>query len=233
MSAITSHPLFGVTLTVAAYLFGVWLFRVTKFALFHPLPVATAIVCGTLLLTGTSYEQYNIGGSYLSFILTPATVCLAVPLYENLPKIKKNAGVILLSLCAGCLTAIVSIWGFSRWFSLPDVLYFSAVPKSVTTAIAVELSDALGGLRAITVVALLLAGLIGTLAGPAICKLFGIRKPVAVGLAIGASSHVLGTTRALQIGPVEGAMSGLAVGVCGLITAVAAPVVVRLLGLLW
>ena len=233
LSALTGHPLFGLALTAVAYMLGLWLYRLTRFPLLHPFPTATAIVCGVLLLTGTPYENYNIGGSYLTLLLSPATVCLAVPLYEKLPKIKKHAGAILLSLCVGCVTAIVSMWALSRAFGLPDLLLYSLVPKSVTTAIAVEVAASLGGLRTVAVLGVLIAGMTGALFGPALCDLFGLRAPLARGLAVGAASHALGTARAMEASADEGAAGGLAIGVCGLITALLAPALLRFLMAIW
>jgi len=233
MNEFTAHPIFGLTLTAAIYFPCMLLYRKTRFVLFSPLPITVAAICGVLLATGISFEDYNAGGSYLSFLLTPVIVCLAVPLYERLPEVRRSAGAILISLCAGSVAAMVSVWALCRLFGLPDILLLSLAPKSVTTPIAIEVTESLGGLRAVTAIAVILSGTLGALFGPELCRLLRIRHPIAQGLSIGAAAHGLGTARAMETSPGIGTYSGLAIGVCGFFTALAAPALVRILLLIW
>jgi predicted murein hydrolase (TIGR00659 family) len=233
MNELTAHPLFGLTLTAAIYFPCMLLYRKTRFPLLSPLPLTVAVICGILLLSGVSFEEYNVGGSYLSFLLTPVIVCLAVPLYERLPDVKRHAGAILVSLGVGSVTGVVSVWALCRVFGLPDLLLLSLAPKSVTTPIGIEVAEALGGLRAVAAAAIILSGSLGAMFGPELCRLLRIKHPIAQGLAIGAAAHGLGTARAMEVSKGIGTYSGLAIGVCGLITALAAPVLIRALALIW
>ena len=228
-----STPLFGILISLLAFQAGVFLYKKTRSSAFNPVLVGMVLVILFLLYTGIDFETYNRGGDYISFFLGPATVVLAVPLYKKISLLKSNALPILAGISAGTFAGISSILLMARLFGLDELISKSLVPKSVTTPIGMEVSRQIGGLPAVTVAAIIITGIIGAVFGPAICRRFGIRDKVALGVAIGTSSHALGTTKAVELGETEGAMSGLAIGLAGLITVVLAPLLVRFFGQLF
>jgi len=185
------------------------------------------------MYTGIDFETFNRGGDYISFFLGPATVVLAVPLYKKIQLLKSDALPILAGISAGSIAGMSSILFLSHFFGLDEVLSISLVPKSVTAPIGMEISRQLGGLPAVTVAAIVITGIIGAVLGPFICRCFRIKDKVAVGVAIGTASHALGTTKAIELGETEGAMSGLAIGIAGLLTVFLAPLLVYVFGLLF
>lgn len=213
---------FGVGISVGTYLLGTYLKKKCSFFLCNPLLLAITMTIAVLLITGIEYQQYNNGAKYLSYLLTPATTALAIPLYEQVRLLKKNMTAILLGIASGVLTSFISIFAMALLFSLNHTEYVTLLPKSITTAIGIGLSEELGGYVAITVSAIMITGLFGNIAGVGICRLFGIKHPVARGIAIGTASHVMGTAKAMEIGEVEGAMSSLSVAVAGCMTVGAA-----------
>ena len=172
-----------------------------------------------------SYE----GAKYISFLLTPATICLAIPLYEEFEILKHNLKAVILGITAGVLSSLGSILAFSYMFMLTHEQYITLLPKSITTAIGMSLSSELGGIPSLTVAIIIITGIFGNLIGEYVCKIFKITEPVSVGLAFGTASHAVGTAKALELGEVEGAMSGLSVAVSGIITVVLANVFAVLL----
>jgi Putative effector of murein hydrolase len=216
-------PLFGILLSLIAFQISTLLYRKTHLSILNPLLVASVLVMFFLIFFGINYETYNLGGNYISFFLGPATVVLAVPLYKKIRLLKSNALPILAGIIAGCIAGISSILALSRLLGLDDAISRSLAPKSVTTPIGIEISKQIGGLPAITVAAIVFTGIIGAILGPFICRCFRIKDKVAVGVAIGTASHALGTTRAIELGETEGAMSGLAIGIAGLITVFLVP----------
>ena len=230
---IVSDPLFGIALTIAVYLLCTYIYRKTKLTILSPLLISILIVSGILLLFHINFNDYNAGGQFITLLLSPATVVLAVPLYDQLHLIRKNAPVILVSIAIGSLTSMLSIYVLCRVFGLNNALTMSLIPKSVTTAIAIGVSSNLGGIKAVTVVAVVISGILGAIIGPALCRLLRIKNRVAVGLAIGTSAHVLGTSKAMELGEDEGAMSGLAVSIAGILTVVVAPPLIMLLTRVW
>lgn len=190
--------------------------------------MASVLVMVFLLYFRIDFETYNLGGDYTSFFLGPSTIVLAVPLYKKIRLLKSNALLILAGISAGCVAGISSILILSSLLGLDEVLTKSLVPKSVTTPIGIEISEQIGGLPSITVAAIVITGIIGAVLGPFICRLFRIKDEVAVGIAIGTASHALGTTRAIELGETEGAMSGLAIGIAGLITVFFVPLLLYL-----
>ena len=219
MKEILSDSLFfGVGISVGAYLLGTFIKKKCNFFLFNPLLIAITTTIATLLVTGIEYQHYYNGAKYLSYLLTPATVALAIPLYEQVKSLKSNLTAILIGISSGVLTSSVSIFAMSLLFRLGHTEYVTLLPKSITTAIGIGLSEELNGYVAITVSAIMITGLFGNIAGAAICRLFGIKHPVATGIAIGTATHVMGTAKAMEVGEVEGAMSSLSVAVAGCIT---------------
>ena len=223
MKEILGNSLFfGVGISVGTYILGTYIKKKCNFFLFNPLLLAITMTIATLLLTGISYQQYNDGAKYLSYLLTPATVSLAIPLYEQVKLLKKNMTAILIGIASGVLTSFISIFAMALMFKLNHTEYVTLLPKSITTAIGIGLSEELNGYVAITVSAIMITGLFGNIAGVGICRIFGIKNPVATGIAIGTATHVMGTARAMEIGEVEGAMSSLSVAVAGCMTVGAA-----------
>lgn len=213
---------FGIILTLGTYLLGVVLKKRFKVFIFNPLLVAIAISISVLAITGIEYSRYNSGASHISILLTPATVCLAIPLYEQIQLLKKNATAILIGIASGVLTSGITIAAMSMLFALGHKEYVTLLPKSITTAIGIGLSQELDGYIAITVAAIIITGLFGNIAGDILCRICGIKHPIAKGIAIGTSTHVMGTSKAMEIGEVEGAMSSLSVAVAGCMTVAAA-----------
>ncbi len=219
----------GVTLSLAAYMLGVVLKKRFRLGIFNPLLVSIAVSIVVLLLGKIDYEVYNDSAKYLGYLLTPATVCLAIPLYEKWELLKKNYTAVLLGLLAGAVTSLSTVFVLSRICGLSHEEYVTFLPKSVTTAIGMGISEELGGYVTITVAVIILTGVFGNVAGEMICRILRIKNPVSKGLAFGAASHAIGTSKAIEIGEVEGAMSGLAIAVSGIITVVLAPVFARLM----
>ena len=215
---------FGVFISLFGYEIGLLLKRKYKLAIFNPLLIAIIIVMLFLVATGVDYETYNEGAKYISYLLTPATVCLAIPLYQQLEMLKKNYKAILGGIFAGVLTSMVSILALCILFHLSKEEYITLLPKSITTAIGMGVSEELGGIVTITVAVIIITGVFGNIIGATVCRIFCITDPVAKGVALGTSAHAIGTARALEIGEVEGAMSGLSIAVAGLMTVVTASV---------
>lgn len=213
---------FGVGISVGTYLIGTYIKKKCNFFLCNPLLLAITMTIATLLITGIDYQEYNNGAKHLSYLLTPATVALAIPLYEQVRLLRRNLTAILIGISSGVLTSLVSIFAMALLFGLNHTEYVTLLPKSITTAIGIGLSEELDGYVAITVAAIMMTGLFGNIAGAGICRLFGIKHPIARGIAIGTASHVMGTAKAMEIGEVEGAMSSLSVAVAGCMTVGAA-----------
>jgi len=217
-----SSPFFGLTLTIAAYAAGAWIQRKTGKILCNSVLIAVVLLIAVLLLGGISYEDYYVGASLIHMLLLPATVCMAVPIYHKRKLLKKYWVPVLAGCLAGAVTSVLSVWVLSRLFGLDQVMTASFLPKSVTTPIAIAISESHGGIPSITAAMVLASGILGNLLAPVLIRVFRVRSPFAAGLGIGACSHGIGTAKALEIGETEGAMSGLAIGLCGILTAVLA-----------
>lgn len=224
-SLVFSSPYMGIVLCVLAYEIGVQINRKTKQDLCNPLLISMIIVIGVLYFCKVDYEVFDESASKLTFLLTPASVAFAIPLYRQLEVLKKNLGVILAGIGVGCLTACLSVFGLSKLFGLDQQLFFSLLPKSLTTPIAVGVSEELGGYVSITIIAVLITGIVGAAVIPTLCKVLPLHDPIGIGLGIGTSSHALGTSKALEMGELQGAMSSLSIAVAGIITVVLAPVI--------
>lgn len=214
---------FGALLTLAFYAVGLALRRRFKLAVFNPILIATFSIIGVLTLIDMDYEDYTRGADYISYFLTPATVCLAVPLYEKLTLLKKHWKAVLMGLLAGVLTSVACIFALCKLFGLSHQMYVTLLPKSITTAIGIGVSTELGGVVPLTVAAIMITGIFGSVAGEQVFRLFGIKEPVARGLGLGTASHAVGTSKAMELGEVEGAMSSLALVAAGITTVIAAP----------
>ncbi len=220
---------FGIVISIFFYELGLIIQRKTQIPLFHPLLISVVMIIGTLLFFDIDIEYYNRGGDIIEFALGPATVVLAVPLYKKLELLKSNLIPILGGVTAGCITAITSGWYLAKLFGLSEVIGFSIIPKSVTTPIAMEISEQIGGIHSLTVAIVVMTGILGAVIGPVIMKIFNIEDEIARGLAMGTACHAIGTAKALELGETEGAMSSLAIGLAGLITVLLVPVFVLLI----
>ena len=215
---------FGLVLSIGAYLFSCWLKNKTGLAVLNPLLVTSALIIGCIVGVGMDYETYNKGAGYLSWLLTPATVCLAIPLYKQLHLLKKHKAAVAAGIVSGVGTSAVSIFLMCRVLGMSHTQYVTLLPKSITTAIGMGVSQEAGGIVTLTVVSIILTGVIGNMAGEAIMKHFHICHPVAKGLALGTSAHAGGTAKALEMGEIEGAMSSLSIAVAGLMTVIVVPI---------
>lgn len=220
---------FGVTISLLSFALGNYIFKKTKLAIFNPLLLAIIFTIIFLLIFNIDYEKYNEGAKYLSYLLTPATICLAIPLYEKINILKKNVKAILASVLSSVIITCLVILTFTLIFKLSYIEYVSFLPKSITTAIGMDVSKELGGNVNLTVAIIIITGVIGNIVAPFICKIFKIKSPVAKGLAIGCSSHAVGTAKALEMGEIEGALSSLSIVVSGLLTVVIAPLFASIL----
>ncbi len=229
LSFLESSVFFGMLLTLGAYLLGLWLKKKCKLAIFNPLLIAVTFVIAVLAVFGIEYEAYNAGAKYISYLLTPATVCLAIPLYRQLNALKKHYKAILAGVLSGVLTSLGSVLALSALFGLTHEQYVTLLPKSITTAIGMDVSKELGGIVTVTVAVILITGVLGNILAQPLAKLFRITEPIAKGIAIGTSSHAIGTSKALEMGEVEGAMSSLSIAVAGLLTVVLASVFAQFL----
>ena len=219
---LTDSVFFGAFISLAAYEAGLLLKKKFKLAVLNPLLIGTICVIAVLLLLKVDYPQYNESARYISYLLTPATVCLAVPLYQQLTLLRKNIKAVAGGITAGVLASLLSIFLLSKLFGLSHEQYVTLLPKSITTAIGMGISQELGGIETITVAAIIVTGIFGNVIAEFICKLFRIQEPVAKGLALGTASHAIGTAKAMEMGEVEGAMSSLAIAVAGLLTVLGA-----------
>ena len=214
----------GVTISLIAYLIGVMLKKKFKLGIFNPLLISIVVSIVILAAGNVDYETYNEGAKYLSWLLTPATVCLAIPLYEQWSLLKKHYKAVMLGLAAGTVTSLSTVLGLSLLCGLSHKEYVTLLPKSITTAIGMGVSEELGGYVTITVAVIIITGVFGNIFGELICKIFRITEPVSKGLAFGASSHAIGTAKAIEMGEIEGAMSSLAIAVSGVLTVVLASI---------
>lgn len=215
---------FGVFVSLAAYAVGVFIKNKTKFSLFNPLLISIIITSAVVIFAGIDYDVYYEGAKYISYLLTPATVALAIPLYEQVTVLKKNFKAIIAGIVSGVITGLCSILAMALIFGFTHEQYVTFLPKSITTAIGMGVSEELGGYVSITVAVIIITGVLGSVIAEGFLKLFKITDPVAKGIAIGTASHAVGTSKAMEIGKTEGAMSGLSIVVSGLLTVAGASV---------
>lgn len=227
MSAIINSPLFGILLSLVAFEIGTAISKKWKHSFLNPLLIANVLIVGFLLITGISLECYNVGGDYIAVLLSPATVVLAVPLYRQISNLKRYWMPILAGIFAGSLTSMACVISVSKLIGLSETLMLSLLPKSITIPMGSVVSEQIGGIPPITIIAIVVTGITGAVAAPAVCKFCRINHKVAQGVAIGTASHALGTTRAMEMGETQGAMSSLSIGIAGLFTAVVAPLLLE------
>ncbi len=223
---LAQHPALWLTLTVAVYLAGDWLYRKTRcMPLLHPVFVSVAVLIGLLKLTGVSYQQYFESARFIHLLLGPATVALAIPLYANLSRVRQMLGPLSIALVVGGLVGILSVLLLGKLFGLSPAVLTSFAPKSVTTPIAMALADHLGGSASIAAVAVVVTGVMGTMMVGAVMKTLHIHDDAIAGFALGLSAHGTGTARAFQISSTAGAFAGLGMGLNGVFTSLALPAV--------
>lgn len=221
---IASSAYFGVFLSLGCYMIGQKIRQKTGFAAANPLLIAVLLVMLLLRVFGIDYAAYHQSSKLLSALLTPATICLAVPLYEQLALLKKHRNAILAGIFSGVITSLVVVFVLCLVFRLDHQAYVTLLPKSITSAIGMGISEELGGYVSITVAVIIMTGILGNVTAEAVCRLCKITEPIARGVAIGTSSHAIGTARAMELGQIEGAMSSLSIVVSGLLTVVGASV---------
>lgn len=226
-SFIESSVFLGLLLSLASYLIGSWLKAHFKCPLFNPLLISIIITIIVIVIAGIDYDTYYDGAKYISYLLTPATVCLAIPLYEQLEILKSNAAAIFAGIISGVITSLGSILALVLIFNLNHKEYVTFLPKSITTAIGMDVSDEFGGYVSITVAVIIITGVIGNVIADIVFKIFRINNPIAKGVALGTSSHAIGTAKAMELGAVEGAISSLSIVVSGIITVVGVSIFVN------
>lgn len=222
-SFLNNSVFFGVAVSFLAYELGLLLKKKWKFALLNPLLIAIVVVIVILAVFRIDYDTYQAGAKYISYLLTPATVCLAIPLYEQTQLLKKNWKAILAGIVSGVVTSALCIFILAVLTGLDHEMYVTLLPKSITTAIGMGVSEELGGVVTITVAVIIITGVIGNVFAELIYRLFGVTDPVAKGIGIGTAAHAVGTAKAMELGAVEGAMSSLSIAVAGILTVIAAP----------
>ncbi|MGN0708599.1 MAG: LrgB family protein [Faecalibacterium sp.] len=226
---LKNSTMWGVGLTLAAFGVGTVINRVTKKAIFNPLLLGSLLVIAVLAALRIPYADYKASASLINWLLLPATVSLAVPLYEKWGLLRRNAKAILAGIAAGTLVSMGCVLAMALLLGLDHAQYVTLLPKSVTTAISMDVSSELGGIASLTGTVVILTGIVGNLCAEAVCKRCGITDPIARGVAIGTSAHAIGTSKALEMGDTEGAMSGLSIAVAGILTAVLSPLLAGLL----
>ena len=215
---LTNSLFFGVAVSLAAYEVGSLLKKKFKSPLLNPLLISIILVIAILVALDVDYQSYNISAKYLSYLLTPATVCLAIPLYEQWSLLKKNYKAVVVGIASGVLTSLTTVLVLSKIMNLSHAEYVTLLPKSITTAIGMGVSEELGGYVTITVAVIVVTGVLGNIFGELICKIFRIKEPIAKGLALGSAAHAIGTAKAMEMGEIEGAMSSLSIAVAGILT---------------
>lgn len=224
-----NNPYFGIVLSFVTYWIGVRLNKRFKNPFLNPLLISIALCIAFLKAFHVSYKSYMLGGRFILFLIAPATVALVVPLYRNIDLLKENFKAIFGGVLVGSLSVMVTIALLSKAFHLNLELVTSLLPKSITTAIGIPLAEEYGGFSAVTAICIILTGILGGIIGPVFLKLIRVKDKVAFGVAMGTTSHAIGTARSMEIGEVEGAMSGLCIGMAGIITVVLLPFILKLI----
>ena len=229
MEIIKNSLYFAVLITILGYFLGDIIRKKIKLNVFNPILIAIIFVSIIISVLKIDYKVYYDGAKYISYFLTPATICLAIPLYEEFETLRHNFKAIIIGITAGVISSLGSVLLFSYLFVLTHQQYVTLLPKSITTAIGMSVSEQFGGITSISIAVIIITGILGNLIGEYVLKIFRVKHPISKGLALGTASHAIGTSKALEMGEIEGAMSGLSVAVSGLITVVLAGVFVNLL----
>lgn len=218
MNDLFANPLFGGCLCIFAYELGLYCKSKWNTPLMNPLLISVLLIVAVLAVFRIPLEAFQNGGQLITLFLGPATAALALPVYQKLALLKKNALPIVAGCLAGTLVSLGSVYALCKLFGLDQAATASLLPKSVTTPIAMSISSQLGGIPSITVAAVIVTGILGAIFSPLLIKLFRVSDPVAQGVAIGTSSHAVGTSKAVELGQTQGAMSGIAIGIAGILT---------------
>lgn len=229
MSDLLKSPFFGILLSLVMYSIGVLINKKVKSPITNPLLLAMALTIIFLKITKISYGDFNVGGQYITFLIAPATVAIIINLYKNFDLFIKNFVPVMAGVIAGVFTSVLSVYIMSKLLGLDDVIRTSIVPKSLTTAIGIAISGEYGGIQAITIVCMVITGIGGAVVAPIVMKLVNVTDPVAQGVGIGTSSHAAGTSKAIQMGEVQGAMSGLSIALAGFVSVLVIPLIIKLL----
>lgn len=225
MPALLHSEIFILTLVIGVYLAAVWLFKKTKLSILNPLLISIPVLAVCIRVLGISFEEFEKGSRIINFMLGPTVVVLGYLLYEQMAHLKANAISIITAVFVGCVTGILSVIFIARYFGADHALIVSLEPKSVTTPIAMSIAERSGGIPSIAAVVVIVVGIFGGIVGPFILERLGIKSRIARGLALGSAAHGLGTAKAMELGTIEGAISGLAIGVMGIMTAILVPVI--------
>lgn len=229
MMDLIKLPYFGILLSLIAYIIGLKIAQLAKNPIANPLLIAMILVIAVLKIFNISFEDFNNGGKYITFLIEPATVAMVINLYKNFDLLKKNAIPVLIGVVAGVLTSVLSVYLMSMLFGLNNELRMSIVPKSLTTAIGSALSGEYGGIVPITIVCMVITGIGGAVIAPTVMKVLKVEDPVAQGIGIGTASHAVGTSKAIQMGEVQGAMSGLSIALAGFVSVILIPIIIKLI----
>ena len=227
MYNVFDTEIFGIILTILFFNIGIYIQKKTNKPIFNPLLIAILGIILFLSITKIPYESYKLGGDIINFFLSPVTIVLAVPLYKQFDLFKKYLLEILIGISCGVVVSFISIKLIGHFTNADVDIINSLIPKSITTPMGISLTKTLNGVEAITVVSIILTGILGAIISPIVFKIGKINNPVAKGIALGTSAHALGTTKALEMGEVEGAMSGLSIGISGIITVILIPIIVN------
>ncbi|WP_199883708.1 LrgB family protein [Anaerosinus massiliensis] len=220
MIEIFDNPITMIALCITAYQIGLYIHRKTKIQVLNPLFIAIVLIIAVLQTFHISLETFNKGGSIINMLLCPATIMLAIPMYNQRKTIKKNIVPIAIGTVVGSIVSMSSIYILCKLAGISDQIAMSMLPKSTTTPIAIEISNTLGGIPALTVAAVIMTGILGSILIPSLIKIFRINNSVAAGIAIGTASHALGSAKAVELGETEAALAGIAVGVAGMVSVV-------------
>lgn len=231
MEIISNNMFFGIFISLIAFEIGLFIYKKTKLPIFNPLLTATILIICFLKIFNIDFDTYNNGGQFINIFLGPATIVLAVPLYKKLNLLKENFLPIFSGILVGSLVSVLSVISIATFLGLDNSLTVSLLSKSVTTPIGIEITNYLGGSSSITVLAIVLSGIIGAIVGPTVFKVLKINNPISRGVSLGTASHAVGTSKALEIGEQEGAMSSLSIGVAGIVTVFLAPLCYSLLSI--
>ncbi len=224
MSLIQESTFMGAVISLAAYFAGMYLRKKWDRSFLNPLLISIIITIIFVIICKIDYNTYYEGAKYISYLLTPATVCLAIPLYEQFQILKNNWKAIIAGVTAGALTSLTTVLVLALVFKFSHEEYVTFLPKSITTAIGMAVSEEQGGYVAVTVAVIIVTGILGNVCGDLILKIFRIEEPIAKGIALGTASHAIGTSKAMELGEIEGALSSLAVVVAGILTVVGASI---------
>ena len=229
MNEVITSPIFGIMVSILAYLMGMLIFRRFPHPITTPLLLATFFIITFLKISNISYTDYYVGGSYLNMLIVPSTVALGIPLYRSFHLMKHHIRSILSGILIACIVNTTFTALIAKAFGIKYLLAVSLFPKSVTTAMAVGIIDKMGGITSVTLVVVVITGILTSVLGPVFLKLLKIDDPVAIGLSLGGTGHAIGTGTALKYGHVEGAMAGLAIGVTGIVYVIISPIVAQII----